>query len=115
KPLVSQQVEACFNIAGIPRSQTTLLTGGTPPALRADEWETKRVFFMTPQTLQNDLSSGIGNPKDIVLLVIDEAHRATGDYAYVRVVEFIRRFSSSFRVLALTATPGSKIETVQEV
>lgn len=115
KPLVAQQVDACFNIAGIPRSETTLLTGEVSPALRAEEWETKRVFFMTPQTLENDLSHGIADPKSIVLLVVDEAHRATGNYAYVKVVSFMRRFSSSFRVLALTATPGTKVEAIQEV
>lgn len=115
KPLVSQQVDACFHIAGIPRSQTTLLTGEVAPALRAEEWNTKRVFFMTPQTLENDLSSGFADPKSIGLLVIDEAHRATGNYSYVKVVTFLRRFSSSFRILALTATPGSKVEAVQEV
>lgn len=115
KPLVSQQVEACLNIAGIPRSETTLLTGETPPVLREGEWKTKRLFFMTPQTLMNDLSKGYADPKSIVLLVVDEAHRATGDYSYVKVVEFIRRFSKSFRVIALTATPGSKVESVQQV
>ena len=115
KPLVSQQVKACFEIAGIPRSATSMLTGSTPPGLRAEEWNTKRVFFMTPQTIVNDLKTGICNPKRLVLLVIDEAHRATGNYAYVEVVKFVRRFNSSFRVLALTATPGSSIETVQEV
>jgi ATP-dependent DNA helicase MPH1 len=115
KPLVAQQIDACFNIAGIPRSATTLLTGEIPPAVRAEEWAEKRVFFMTPQTLDNDLRTGIADPKKIVLLVVDEAHRATGNYSYVKVVEFIRRFSKSFRILALTATPGSKVETVQEV
>lgn len=115
KPLVSQQVKACFDIAGIPRSNTTLLTGGTPPGVRAEEWLTKRVFFMTPQTIINDLKTGICDPKRIVLLVVDEAHRATGAYAYVEVVKFISRFNSSYRVLALTATPGSSIEGVQEV
>ncbi|KAI8632530.1 type III restriction enzyme [Xylariaceae sp. FL1651] len=115
KPLVSQQVDACFHIAGIPRSQTTLLTGEVTPALRAEEWESKRVFFMTPQTLENDLSAGFADPKSIGLLVIDEAHRATGNYSYVKVVTFMRRFSKSFRILALTATPGSKVEAVQEV
>ncbi|KAK3950691.1 ATP-dependent DNA helicase [Pseudoneurospora amorphoporcata] len=115
KPLASQQVQACLSIAGIPRSQATLLTGETPPVLREDEWATKRLFFMTPQTLMNDLSKGYADPKSIVLLVIDEAHRATGDYAYVKVVEFLRRFSKSFRILALTATPGSSLEGVQDV
>ncbi|KAG8165434.1 hypothetical protein KVR01_005709 [Diaporthe batatas] len=115
KPLASQQVEACMNVAGIPRSQATLLTGEISPALREGEWEKRRLFFMTPQTLQNDLSKGYADPKAVVLLVIDEAHRATGDYAYVKVVEFIRRFNPSFRILALTATPGSTVEGVQAV
>lgn len=115
KPLVAQQVDACFNIVGIPKSQTTMLTGEQVPALRAEEWEDKRVFFMTPQTLDNDLASGIADPKKIALLVVDEAHRATGNYAYVKVVKFIRRFNKSFRILALTATPGASVEAVQEV
>ncbi|CAK7235725.1 3'-5' DNA helicase [Sporothrix bragantina] len=115
KPLVSQQVDACLTIAGIPRSETTLLTGETPPQLREAEWASKRLFFMTPQTLQNDLSKGYAEPKSIALLVIDEAHRSTGDYAYVKVIGFMRRFTNSFRVLALTATPGSSVEAVQEV
>ena len=115
KPLVAQQVDACYNIAGIPRSDTTLLTGDIAPALRVDEWEQRRVFFMTPQTLLNDLSHGYADPKSIALMVIDEAHRAVGEYAYAKVTKLIRRFSKSFRVLALTATPGSKVETVQEV
>ncbi|KAF6813611.1 ATP-dependent DNA helicase mph1 [Colletotrichum sojae] len=115
KPLVAQQVDACFNIVGISRSTTTLLTGDTAPALRVDEWASKRVFFMTPQTLANDISHGYADPKSIVLLVIDEAHRATGEYAYAKVVKMMRRFNPYFRVLALTATPGSKVETVQEI
>ena len=115
KPLVSQQVKACFEIAGIPRSATTMLTGGTSPGLRAEEWQSKRVFFMTPQTIVNDLKTGICDPKRLVLLVVDEAHRATGGYAYVEVVKFLRRFNTSFRVLALTATPGASVESVQEV
>lgn len=115
KPLVSQQVSACLDIAGIPRSQSTMLTGGAAPGIRAEEWQAKRVFFMTPQTLINDLKTGIADPKRIVLLVVDEAHRATGGYAYVEVVKFIRRYNQSFRVLALTATPGSTVESVQAV
>ena len=115
KPLVSQQVDACFNIAGIPRSATTMLTGNTAPGIRAEEWNAKRVFFMTPQTIVNDLKTGICDPKRVVLMVVDEAHRATGSYAYVEAVRFLRRFNESFRVLALTATPGSTVEGVQEV
>ncbi|QSZ29749.1 hypothetical protein DSL72_004266 [Monilinia vaccinii-corymbosi] len=115
KPLVAQQVKACFEIAGIPRSSTAMLTGQQSRALRAEQWVQKRVFFMTPQTVENDLKYGLADPKRIVLFVVDEAHRATGKYAYTKVVQFLRRFNKSFRVLALTATPGSSVEAVQEV
>ena len=115
KPLVSQQIDACFNIVGIPRSQTAMLTGNVHSTVRCEEWQDKRVFFLTPQTLINDLKRGICDPKRIVLLVVDEAHRATGNYAYVEVVRFLRRFNTSFRILALTATPGAAVETVQNV
>ncbi|KAK5949662.1 3'-5' DNA helicase [Knufia fluminis] len=115
KPLANQQIEACFQIAGIPRSQTTLMTGEIPPHARADEWQTKRVFFMTPQTFHNDLTSGIADPKRIVLVVVDEAHKAKKGYAYSQVNQFLRRFNNSYRILALTATPGSDVESVQEV
>jgi ATP-dependent DNA helicase MPH1 len=115
KPLVSQQVDACFNIAGIPRSATTMLTGEISPAIRAEEWEEKRVFFMTPQTLENDLRNKRVGPREIVLLVIDEAHRATGSYAYANVILLIKKDNPSFRVLALTATPGSTVDAVQTV
>ena len=115
RPLVAQQIKACYEIAGIPASETTMLTGSIPPGIRAEEWNSKRVFFMTPQTIQNDLKTGICDPKRLVLLVVDEAHRATGGYAYVEVVKFLKRFNPSFRVLALTATPGSSVESVQEV
>jgi ATP-dependent DNA helicase MPH1 len=115
KPLIAQQMEACYGIAGIRRDDTVLMTGETVPGLRAEEWLEKRVFFMTPQTVINDLKTGICDPKKIVLLVVDEAHKATGGYAYTEVVAFMRRFNPSFRVLALTATPGSSVEAVQSI
>lgn len=115
KPLIAQQMEACYGIAGIRRQDTVLMTGETTPGIRAEEWQEKRAFFMTPQTVINDLKTGICDPKRIVLVVVDEAHKATGGYAYTEVVSFLHRFNPSFRVLALTATPGSSVEAVQSV
>jgi ATP-dependent DNA helicase MPH1 len=115
KPLIAQQMEACYGIAGIHRNDTVLMTGETSPGIRAEEWLEKRAFFMTPQTVINDLKTGICDPKRIVLIVVDEAHKATGGYAYTEVVSFLRRFNPSFRVLALTATPGSSVEAVQSI
>lgn len=116
RPLVSQQLEACLGITGIPRSDSSILIGGAlTPVMREDEWANKRVFFATPQTVDNDLKKGIVDPKSIACLVIDEAHRATGNQAYVEVVKFIKRFNNSFRILALTATPSTTLEGVQAV
>lgn len=34
------------------------------------KWADKRVLYMTPQTLVNDLASGLADPLDIILIVI---------------------------------------------
>ena len=70
---------------------------------------------MTPQTLVNDLANQIVDPKDIILLVVDEAHKGTGDYAYAQIVRFMMANNPFFRLLALTATPGGKPEAVQVI
>lgn len=114
KPLVAQQIKACCGIAGIPSSKVAILLDRTRKN-RRQIWDEKSVFFTTPQVVENDLTSGIVDPKLIVLLVIDEAHRARGNYAYNNVVKFISRFTSSFRILALTATPASDVDGVQEI
>ena len=115
KPLVSQQVEACFNMCGVPYSHTAQLTGNVNPNHRMMAYEKRRVFYMTPQTLKNDLRSGICDPRSIVCLVIDEAHRGTGNYAYGECVALIRQTNPSLRILALSATPGATVEAVQNV
>lgn len=114
RPLVAQQIKACLGITGIPQDQAAILLDKSRKN-REEIWANKRVFFTTPQVVENDLKRGVLNPKDIVCIVFDEAHRATGSYAYTNVVKFINRFNSSYRVLALTATPGTDITGVQEV
>lgn len=114
RPLVAQQIQACLGVTNIDSNDTAILLDKTRRN-RPEIWNNKRVFFTTPQVVENDLKSGILNPKEIVCLVIDEAHRARGSYAYTNVVQFILRFNTSFRVLALTATPAADIEGVQEV
>ena len=114
KPLVAQQIKACCGITGIPTSEVAILLDKSRRN-RADIWDSKTVFFTTPQVVENDLTAGIIDPKEVVLLVIDEAHKSKGNYAYNNVVKFITRFNISFRILALTATPASDVEGVQEI
>ena len=73
---------------------------------RAPQWRDGRVFFCTPQTVQNDLLSGDCPADKVVCLVVDEAHRAKGDYAYTKLVRILSERGVAFRLLALTATPG---------
>jgi Fanconi anemia group M protein len=51
----------------------------------------------------------------IVLVVFDEAHRASGNYAYCDIVRELQTRDIVFRVLALSATPGSDTKRVQAV
>ena len=46
---------------------------------------------------------------------VDEAHKGSGDYAYAQVIRYLMAKNPHFRVLALTATPGSTPEAVQGI
>ena len=50
-----------------------------------------------------------------MLLVIDEAHRATGNYAYCKIIQYLEEKNIGFRIVSLSATPVSKIENLQTV
>ncbi|BGP51068.1 3'-5' DNA helicase [Rhodotorula kratochvilovae] len=115
RPLVTQQIKACHYIAGIPQNDCIELTGGTPAKLRSVGWLTKRVIYSTPQTVERDLAKGRLDPRDVTCIVVDEAHRASGDYSYCGVIRYMMCRNPHFRVLALTATPGSRGDAVQEV
>ncbi|CAB4061547.1 DEAD-box ATP-dependent RNA helicase FANCM,ATP-dependent DNA helicase MPH1,Fanconi anemia group M protein,Fanconi anemia group M protein homolog,ATP-dependent DNA helicase fml1,ATP-dependent DNA helicase mph1 [Lepeophtheirus salmonis] len=115
KPLVAQQIHACFNIMGIPAKDVAEMTGNNPVNSRKKDWSSKRVFFLTPQVLSNDLSRGLLPTSSIKCVVIDEAHRARGEYAYCQVIKELRMSGEYFRVIALSATPGNDIKSVQSV
>lgn len=69
RPLVTQQIKSVEEIEGININDTTELTGSDHPSVRAEKYNQKRIFFMTPQTLQNDLERGILDLTLIVLIV----------------------------------------------
>lgn len=56
-----------------------------PPATRQKAWQEKRVVFLTPQVMTNDLSRGSCVAESIKCLVIDEAHKSLGNHAYCQV------------------------------
>ena len=115
KPLVAQQAKACQEYVPILSEHIAELTGKVPPPKRKQLWESKRVFFLTPQILQNDLQTGVCDASNIVCMVMDEAHHAQGNYAYCKVVTQVEQKTKHFRILALTATPGSDKRAIQQV
>lgn len=115
KPLVAQQIEACHKVFGIDTDDMSEMTGHVNPTERKKEWANKRVFFVTPHILVNDIRKGSCPAKSIVCLVVDEAHRATGNYSYVQVVRELLASTRHFRVLALSASPGKDTKLVQTV
>ncbi|XP_078441255.1 DEAD/DEAH box RNA helicase family protein isoform X2 [Wolffia australiana] len=115
RPLVMQQIEACHNTVGIPQEWAIDMTGQTNPQKRSEFWKLKRVFFVTPQVLEKDILSGICPVKQLTCLVIDEAHRAMGNYSYCVAVRELMTVPVQLRILALTATPGSKQKTIQNI
>ena len=62
------------------------MTGSMAPKERVTQWERKRVFFLTPQVMQNDLGRGSCPSSDISCVVFDEAHKALGNHAYCQVI-----------------------------
>lgn len=53
RPLVAQQIDACFHITGLSREDTVEMTGSYPPEVRTRYWNSKRVFFLTPQVFSH--------------------------------------------------------------
>ena len=90
RPLVFQQIKACKDILHLPEQDIAHLEGSISADKREKIWKNCRIFFCTPQVFSNDLKSEkCGDPRKFVLVVVDEAHRATQNYAYTTVVSFV--------------------------
>lgn len=67
-------------------SDLTLYLGTMTPQKRQQAWREKRVFFLTPQVLTNDLLRGSCPALQVQCVVVDEAHKALGNHAYCQVM-----------------------------
>ncbi len=119
KPLVEQHLRFFENLLLLPdtgdKSQFVMFTGETPGEQRTSEWEQASVIFATPQVIKNDILAGRYSLADVTLMIIDECHRAVGNYAYVFLAEQYLAQSKNPRILAMTASPGGQQEKVREV
>ncbi|MBN1175232.1 DEAD/DEAH box helicase [Candidatus Woesearchaeota archaeon] len=115
KPLVEQQLTSFNNQFFLGQEEFALFTGSIPPSQRKSLWKKARFIFSTPQTIENDVLSGNVDLSEVSLFIFDEAHRATGDYAYVFLAKKYVEDSSCVRIVALTASPGADVDKIKEV
>ncbi len=115
RPLVNQHVAELRRILNINPSDISPVTGALRKEERAEIWHRCKVIVGTPQAVESDLSSGISDLRDFSMLIIDEAHRAVGNYPYVTIASVYKRTSTNPLILALTASPGAKEEKLSEI
>ena len=116
RPLVLQHWQSFLEILKIPEDEAIVLTGKTTNTSREAVWRGKaKLVFATPQVVRNDLMHEYVDLREFSLLVFDECHRATRDYAYTYVAKKYMERSPWPIILGTTASPGADRERVEEV
>jgi len=115
KPLCEQHQTTFQKHVDIPQEKIVLFTGSVSPEKRAQLWKNAQIIISTPQGLENDTINNRINLKEVSLLIFDEAHHATGEYSYVWLAQQYDKLSPTFRILALTASPGSDLDKIKEI
>ena len=110
KPLVGQHQEVLDNF--LLDAKVGMMTGNMSPAKRTEMMSTHDVVISTPQSVANDLEAGRYTLEGFSLVIFDEAHKAVGNYAYVRVAAYCDK---SIRCVGMTASPGSDTSKIEEV
>ncbi len=108
--LVNQHYE--FLKTNLTLDDISLVTGEDPIQKRTKLWGNS-VICATPEITKNDFDRQIVSPEQFNLVVFDEVHRTTGDYAYSGIAE--RFENSSARLVGMTATLPSEKEKATEI
>ena len=89
-----------------------LITGEDSVEKRTDLWN-HRIICATPEVARNDMKNNFVKSNQFSLVIFDEVHRTTGDYAYSSIAEHLE--NSSTRILGMTATLPSEQEKATEI
>ncbi len=109
RPLVEQHFDT-FRDMMVDEIKMGVMLGSSPPKKRIEIYNNSDIIFSTPQCLSNDYENNRYSPDKIRLLIVDEAHRTVGKYAYVDLCA-----RTSAPILGLTASPGGKKAKINEV
>ena len=115
KPLVEQHAAFFRRTLAIDPDRVVVFTGSTPPEQRAELWRAATVVVSTPQVIENDLLCHRFTLEDVVHVTFDEAHRASGNYAYVYIARKYVEQAKDPLILGITASPGSTPDKIGEI
>ncbi len=115
RPLVEQHFESFRKQLPELFADLQIFTGEVHAEKRKKIFQTADIIFSTPQCIANDLNNLLYDLNEVVLLVIDEAHRCLKNYDYTKVVEHYKNQAKNQRILGLTASPGVDIDKVKEI
>lgn len=113
--LVEQQQRMAREMINISQESISRYTGETAPAKRPEIWNDSKIIMATSQVIRNDAQSGSIDLSDVSLLIVDEAHHATGNHAYAQVGDLYLEAKPDAVVLGATASPGSNEKNILEV
>lgn len=116
KPLVEQHLKS-FSILMDPKTDDIgyfeILTGKVSPKKREDIYKKSRIIFATPQVIENDIIKNTIDLSEFSVIVFDEAHRTSGDYAYTFIAKRYMESKAKYKlILGLTASPGGTKEKI---
>ncbi|UYP48513.1 ATP-dependent RNA helicase SrmB [Candidatus Lokiarchaeum ossiferum] len=117
RPLINQHYQSHIEILDTEKISLLQLTGQIKPTKRQEVFQLKigKILFMTPQTLRNDLENKLYTLSKVDLIIFDEAHRASGNYAYCSIADHYVKENIQGRIMALTASPGSSNKKQLEI
>ncbi|MHA1804635.1 MAG: helicase-related protein [Promethearchaeota archaeon] len=115
RPLVAQHERSCKRFLTIPEEKIVSLTGKIKPEERFVLFEKSQIIISTPQVIKNDVMRKRYDLSFICLLIIDEAHRTRGNYAYTGIAKEYLKTCNDPLILGLTASPGKDLERIQQI
>ncbi len=113
--LVKQHLDDLSRVFPEGEVEPMAMSGAVPASKREGMWKNSRLIVSTPQVVRNDVNRGVLDLRDCCLLVVDEAHHATGETGAAQVADLYLGLADNPLILGMTASPGSKTEKVQEI
>ena len=114
RPLIDQHLKTFTELFSEQNLIISGITGQTKISERKNIWQKSNLIISTPQTVLGDIMRNIVELNSYGLLIVDEAHRAIGNYAFVEIGKKFMAESTGF-ILAMTASPGSNRDHIDQI